>query len=319
MSAGRSGEQSSNKFGCNTFQHKNGEQDSMQFAMALNMIGSEVCQSWRNTSLHIASGVYLVKICQHNFVHKHLVCRLVSTSILPAVGKQEQSFHCHCGRSFDTIQGLTAHIRYKHNYIAPETTMVGAAVSCPHCLKYLWTPARVKQHLSYIPRGGGGNPCYNALLKAGYVVELDPHAEPPPGLGATRGINRRDALQASGPRLPPKDALQDAYDAARHEEEDFASCFAEAYDVQQLNLEMVERYSRAYTAATQQWFQEIDPEVDMTQAMIYLQDRWLEVVEMEDPEEEVTLITIYWGREILPEVTQSWEAGYAEQWAEQAL
>ena len=50
----------------------------MQFAMALNMIGSEVCQSWRNTSLRIASGVYLVKICQHNFVHKHLVCRLVS-------------------------------------------------------------------------------------------------------------------------------------------------------------------------------------------------------------------------------------------------
>ena len=234
-------------------------------------------------------------------------------------GKQEQCYHCPCGRSFDTIQGLTAHRRYKHGYIAPETTMVGTAVSCPHCLKHLWTPARVKQHLSYIPRGGGGNPCYNALLKAGYAVDLEVPSEPPRGVGETRGINRRDALQAAGPRLQPKDALQEAYDAARHEEEDFTTCFDEGYDVRKIDLALVEKYSRAYTAATQQWFHEIDPEMDHLQAMTLLQDKWLEIVEMDDPEDAVTLITIYWGREILQGVTQGWEAGFAEQWAEQAF
>ena len=126
----------------------------------------------------------------HGQVIKVLVGAGETIENLQIAGTQAQGHHCQCGRSFDTIQGLTAHRRLRHNYVAPEASMVGDAVSCPHCLKYLWTPSRVKQHLSYIPRGGGGNPCYNALLRAGYKVGLEENENTAVAYGPTRGINR---------------------------------------------------------------------------------------------------------------------------------
>ena len=73
---------------------------------------------------------------------------------------QPDAFPCpSCPRSFSTIQGLTAHRRFVHQYCAPEAQYVTNAV-CPHCLKFFWSKARVRQHLAYAPRNGQPNPCF---------------------------------------------------------------------------------------------------------------------------------------------------------------
>ena len=255
----------------------------------------------------------------HGQVAKVLVGAGEAIENLQIAGTQEQGHHCHCGRSFDTIQGLTAHRRLRRNYVAPEALMVGDAVSCPHCLKYLWTPARVKQHLSYIPRGGGGNPCYNALLRAGYKADTEENESPAIALGSTKGINRRDALQAQGPRLQPRDLLKEMFNEAQKKETEQAQWFANTYDVTQIDLEMVERYSAAYTETTQAWFQGLAENSVEEPAIQALQDEWLDCIQEDDSEDDVTLITVHWGREILPDIAQQWMSGYAENWAETAF
>lgn len=197
-------------------------------------------------------------------------------------------------------------------------------MTCPHCLKYLWTPARVKQHLSYIPRGGGGNPCYNALRKAGYVAEqVDQDEEEQGGhlpLKTTRGINRRDALQAAGPMLAPRDALRERYDRTYEEEQVFASYYDTRYDVTKIDLKMVENYSQQLSNATQRWFEEVkDDSMHELEAISLLQEAWIQIWHGGDPEESVTLICLHWGREILPSISQQWFSGFAEQWAEKAF
>lgn len=59
----------------------------------------------------------------------------------PAVLAQQYS--CECGRSFTTPQGLAAHRRFAHDYVAPETALVKGLTQCPACLRHLWTPARL--------------------------------------------------------------------------------------------------------------------------------------------------------------------------------
>ena len=123
-----------------------------------------------------------------------------------------QAFSCECGRTFTTIQGLTSHRRHAHQYSAPEARLVGKMTSCPHCLKFLWTPSRVKQHMAYIPRSGATNSCYEALVRSGFTaLEIEDEDGGEAGqLGHTYGIIRRDALQAQGP-FPPRADLLDGH------------------------------------------------------------------------------------------------------------
>ena len=79
---------------------------------------------------------------------------------------REDSHHCPCGRSFTTAQGLALHRVKAHRQFAPEHNFICGA-SCPHCLRFFWTSSRLQQHLAYIPRRGGGNACYQALLARG--------------------------------------------------------------------------------------------------------------------------------------------------------
>ena len=114
-----------------------------------------------------------------------------------------QQYSCDCGRTFTTPQGLAAHRRFAHDYVAPETILVKGLTQCPACLRHLWTPARLRQHLSYIPRKGGPNKCYQALLQGGFRAEqVDAEDTKAHIFASTTGINRRDALRASGPLYP---------------------------------------------------------------------------------------------------------------------
>eukprot|EP00435_Cladocopium_sp_Y103_P031953 s3260_g8.t1 len=108
--------------------------------------------------------------------------------------ERSEVHRCFCGRQFDTPQGLALHRVRVHQQFAPEHHLVNGA-TCPHCLRFFWTSARLHQHLSYMPRNGDVNRCYQALLACGYnteyaAVKVSPHL---------RGAVRLDALQAAGP------------------------------------------------------------------------------------------------------------------------
>eukprot|EP00435_Cladocopium_sp_Y103_P015706 s4778_g3.t2 len=113
---------------------------------------------------------------------------------MPQVTERMEVFTCPCGKQFSTPQGLALHRVRAHQQYAPEHRFINGA-SCPNCLRFFWSSARLQQHLAYIPRGGGANRCYQALLDQNYSTDYQAEAIPRPLCGALR----LDALQAAGP------------------------------------------------------------------------------------------------------------------------
>ena len=103
---------------------------------------------------------------------------------------REEVHICQCGRPFTTAQGLALHRVRTHQQYAPEHNLVCGA-TCPNCLRFFWSSAILQQHLAYIPRGGGGNRCYQALRERGYTTEYQPELLP----RQRQGVLRLDALQ----------------------------------------------------------------------------------------------------------------------------
>ncbi len=236
--------------------------------------------------------------------------------------KECDAFRCNdCGRSFSTVQGLTSHRRFAHKYEAPESKLVGKLTSCPHCLRYLWTPSRVKQHLAYMPRNGKPNECYSNLLRSGFVAPIDAEMPTPVDLGHTHGINRRDALRHQGPLPHLPDALGEQIEKAESEvsrlEEDYNRRFRET----EVDLQDVELQSRALTSATTLWFNLGPSNHDGTFDFYNLQTLWLEATPIH---EELTMdacstIFLGWGCYVLPDLWATWDSGEAEAIAEKAF
>lgn len=246
----------------------------------------------------------------------------MSVENLQQAGVQENSHICHCGRSFDTIQGLVSHKRLRHGYVAPEYELVGTSTSCPACLKFFWTAARLRQHLSYIPRKGGVNKCFETLRRAGYRAAPEPE-DSQRELRSTWGINRRDALQAFGPHREPRDLLHDEIAAAAETADVAQRLYVEYYGEERVDLHQAEEASSAFTATTVAWFIEVEDFSNSGQAREALCERWADIlqeVETEDDhEQDILIIFIHWGRSILPDLMQEWHSGYAEEWAETAF
>ena len=119
--------------------------------------------------------------------------------LAPPITKEYQ---CFCTRAFTTPQGLATHKRLAHNIGAQERHLIDG-VTCPCCLKFLWTRQRLYQHLAYIPRKGQVNHCFQMLQSQGFQVTDDSA----PILGHTpAGLNRSEALQAFGPQPLFKDS-----------------------------------------------------------------------------------------------------------------
>ena len=72
------------------------------------------------------------------------------------------SYACACGRGFSTPQGLALHKRKAHGINAPEHPFVVGA-TCPACLQFFWSSNRLAMHLSYMPRAGAVNQCFDYL------------------------------------------------------------------------------------------------------------------------------------------------------------
>lgn len=133
----------------------------------------------------------------HDYVLKTL--RQAGASFSPDVeqvfGVTREAVHaCECGRSFSTSQGLALHRRKIHGIHAPEHAFIAGA-TCPACMQFFWSSNRLAMHLSYMPRGGGANPCFAFLSRVGYQVAHETQDLP----SALKGAVRMDALQLPGP------------------------------------------------------------------------------------------------------------------------
>ena len=109
--------------------------------------------------------------------------------------QEEDGWLCGCGAWFESRKSLRVHQHKKHG-LHNEIYQMISGTTCPICLMQLWTPQRLQAHLSYQPRGGGGNLCYSLLSALCFKREEVETTEPDIPL---KGIQRRDAVRCAGP------------------------------------------------------------------------------------------------------------------------
>ena len=179
-------------------------------------------------------------------------------------------FVCFCQRAFSTPQGLAAHKRLAHNVGAQEKHLIDG-VTCPCCLKFLWTRQRLYQHLAYIPRKGQANQCFQTLQRQGFQVTDD--ASNTAG-GTLTGLNRTEALQALGPLPLFKDSRERDLQIARLQ---FEQC-EEKLIIDQMPFEAEQlrnTFWQKLTTQTQSWFQRFRDEGFDADIINELPDAWL--------------------------------------------
>ena len=215
---------------------------------------------------------------------------------------------CHCGRTFTTAVGLATHQRKVHQQFSIERPMLAGA-TCPHCLKFCWTTARLQQHLAYISRKTGENACFQALSKRGY--RADYQREPLATLPT--GFHRVESIPALGPRM-------ETYDSRQREHE--ADLNLEATLVQELRdfvepEDVVHRSAQCkqeLTDITMFAFHEYVMDSFDVEALQTLPDNWLAYLSSFDPDLHpwLEVIMMEWGQDVLPDVLAGLEDGEAE-------
>lgn len=200
-------------------------------------------------------------------------------------------FECFCGRRFTTGQGRALHQRHAHAILSPEHVMVSGS-QCPCCHMELWSSQRLQQHLSYIHKGLGYNPCFQFLAQIGYRADRVVHHIPK----EFSGMSRVDAVQGHGPSLCGVLAPQREYDAAFHELQLIDQHFADLQS--NLPAGLLEHAYDALDKATLGWYDRFRGRGFIKDDADELQDLWIATLEalalQEDPELQA-YIFLEWG------------------------
>jgi hypothetical protein len=205
---------------------------------------------------------------------------------------------CACGRSFSTPQGLALHRVKAHQQFAPEHNFVCGA-TCPHCLRFFWTSARLQQHLAYIPRRGGGNVCFQALSARGYSTDYFSVKVPP----SAQGTVRMDALPTMGPcgQFTPTRQVEIA-EVEKQIQDLEAELLMTVLPEDHLSQGQAlgERLSRC----TEIWIDRFRGGREIPEHLPDLGDWWMRLLFTFDPqfEEWTELVFLSWGSHILPDI-----------------
>ena len=221
---------------------------------------------------------------------------------------------CFCGQTFQTRRGLLAHQRKAHHLFSPERPFLQGC-TCLHCGKYLWSTQRLQQHLAYIPKRLGYNPCFAALTAQGRVVE---YAKEDVGASAAfAGLSRRDALQVEGPSANPLTLDERRYASLNAElercHEQLQIPCAPADEVR-----VGESLGEALEAATLSWFRAHYPHGPNDAEKNELTDGWVEALYACPGAFEANLdpwlerVFLLWGEHWLPDIIATFEDGVAE-------
>lgn len=223
-------------------------------------------------------------------------------------------FACFCGRTFDTRRGLLAHQRKSHKIFSAERPFLQGC-TCVHCGKFLWSTQRLQQHLAFIPKRIGYNPCFAALASQGRQVE---YARVDEGLlPQFAGLQRRDALQVEGPQVSPltvKDHQRVQLQA------ELAACHDKLHIpcVPEDELRTGEALGEALEEATLQWFRTFYPHGPTADEKSQLTDAWIAVLYSCPAAFDCNLdpwlerVFLLWGEHWLPDVVDTFEDGVAE-------
>ena len=235
----------------------------------------------------------------------------------------EAACACWCGRSFGSKKALAVHQWQAHQQHAPEFWLVRDPI-CPWCLKNFWSVTRARQHLAYIPRGGGVNQCFQQLMQRGVQREelVIEDVEIP---GALKGINRLEAKPAYGPRLPH--ALPGEEDLRRARDQ--LQRLQQQAELKGLLCDwrtfMDTPLWQALTTFTSQ--QVVAPEAEELDIQDYdITSDWLDVLYEDDCRQEnvgedlpTLAIFLRWGQQALSPLMEEHGQGLTESYMEQAF
>ena len=256
----------------------------------------------------------MVEVSQlHKDCFKVLRAAGASFSSDPFSSPCEEGDHaCFCGAAFMTRRGLLAHQRRAHQIFSVEHKFLQGAI-CQHCGRYCWTTQRLQQHLAYIPKKLGYNPCYQALLSQGREVEYEAASMPKEVIG----LARREALPTCGPQPEQVTTLMKQRQQWQAE---LSSC----HDQLRITDEPVDAQQRgahigdALTNCTNSWFQQHYPQGADEDAQQQLIDEWIQILCIDFGENNVTwdnwlaFVFLAWGTHWLPDIISEFWDGVAE-------
>ena len=216
---------------------------------------------------------------------------------------------CFCGKFFTTPQGLATHKWRVHKHYSPEYSMITGAV-CQACLCYFWSSARLRQHLSYAPRDGTPNRCYEILRQMDLQLPRETTKMP----SHMEGLHRREAQPVLGPHQAFEtavdlniQALAQQLEQARAERADRQNqpCGSAAQRQELLN---------ALNAATAQWFDDFKANDSELSGIDPLDNRWFSILGAIDPALHTWAEDVFlrWGETDLGDYIESLVDGYAE-------
>eukprot|EP00435_Cladocopium_sp_Y103_P011399 s3397_g3.t1 len=226
----------------------------------------------------------------------------------------EAEFVCFCERRFASRRGLLAHQRRSHALFSIEHQFLQGC-TCLHCGKYMWTTQRLQQHLAYIPKTLGYNPCFQALMEQARQVPYQKEGNDT--IRPFAGLARREALATAGPRCDPTPAAERKRIKIQAELEACRTSLQFPYQPAD-PLGFGAKIGELLSHVTVKWFQRHFPHGTAAHDRAQLVDDWIEVLYAAgqesdddlDPWLEFAFLT--WGEHWLPDVLAQFDDGVAE-------
>ena len=230
-------------------------------------------------------------------------------------------FTCHCGKVCRNAQGLSVHKWKKHAEHAPEHRFVSGA-SCPICLRWLWSSHRVRMHLSYVPRNGGVNKCYEALMARGNVQEEE--SRQLVKLPAQLKGFRLESLQCYGPAPIVQRAVDEHIQFVEKELFKAKENLKSFPRLEEIPLDKLDVISGSFRGTLEVWRERFG-QVSNEEQCVKLRNMWIDVLcELADYAEGyneyiVSVVFLEWGRNVLPSLYEDWADGEMENVVEEAF
>ena len=172
---------------------------------------------------------------------------------------------------------------------------------------------RLQQHLAYIPKKLGYNPCFQALQSQGRTVDYEAVRMPQHVLG----LARREFLPTCGPQIEQTTLLakqRQKWQAELDACQDQLKVIDEPDDAQERGAQIGD----ALTALTQQWFQLHYPLGASPEAQQQLIDGWIQILCIDfgennpDWDNWLAFVFLAWGDHWLPDIIAELLDGEAE-------
>ena len=270
----------------------------------------------RTWNLHLAQNAI---IADAKFLHAGVFQNLklagaTFDSPLDELNEWEESHECFCGLSFTTKRGLLAHQRKAHGLFSAERQFLQGC-TCLHCGKFLWSTQRLQQHLAYIPKALGYNPCFHALQAQDRQVTYS--RDDPGASSAFAGLHRRECLQTEGPMVCPITTQEIRRARTQQELEECKEKLLIHHQPPDPAHEG-ELIGEELTQVTMKWFHDYYPQGPSDDEKAFLPDAWVEVLCKRcfasdlDLDPWLEMVFLLWGERWLPDLSDSLEDGVAE-------